>query len=457
MAKDSYFFDQLQCHFGHQFPFSDLGRYLPPPFRELFLARKVFYQAYLKKLLELLKISHTPVSPIKELRPIFHLVEKIDPHYFTESSLSEEIIQCPTLSAPQQSNLLQHLVAFFNVLGDNSLGGSDWKKWQGVFPESHTWELLQWLQDLGERGVASRQGYRAWHRFHFGLLPPENEEPLVWQEICEAWAVAHQQEAIYPDLLSQALAGELAHLGVVGYCGSTPHCPQCPMQNACTWNQSVASTSSEANMEVLIQKQQFQNLSTGRLMAWLLNLEANAAATLEGVLSKKNSLRTLDQKSLFELAQILPEVGHFAEKLKAFLELSKRYNEEKLTPGDSFECSADIFQHFRFRLRDLKQECFILVLLDSKHHYLTDTIVTKGILNQSLVHPREVFGAAIENRAAAIICAHNHPSGNPKASQEDIQITQRLSQVGKLVGIPLLDHVIIGNDRYVSLADEGLL
>lgn len=463
MSKDSYFFDQLAQHFGHQFPFSDLNRYLPPPSApELSLERTVFYETYLKKLLELLKIPHTAGSPRKELRPIFHLIHKIDPRYFTESSLSEEIVRCYPLTPPQQAHLLKHLVVFFNALGSldtfhqKPMTQEGWKPWLGVFPAGHHWELLQMFQDLGERVVASWQGYRAWHRFHHGKLPFKTDEPLPWQEICQAWAEAHHKEAIFPDLLSHAFAGGFAHLGMVGYCGNTPDCLHCPIKSDCRWNQSLSHASNEG-LEVLIQKQQFPHLLTAELVAWIFNLEESDASRLREIFSRESSLRSFDQKSLFELQQMLPAVEHFGEKLKALLELGKRYNEAKLTPGDAFGCSADIFQHFRFRLRDLKQECFILVLLDNKHQYLKETVVTKGILNKSLVHPREVFGAAIENRAAAIVCAHNHPSGDPKASPEDIQITQRLSDVGEIVGIPLLDHVIIGNDRYVSLADEGLL
>jgi len=104
-----------------------------------------------------------------------------------------------------------------------------------------------------------------------------------------------------------------------------------------------------------------------------------------------------------------------------------------------------------------KQEQFIIVLLDNKHRYLAEEDVTKGILNKSLVHPREVFASAIEHRAAALICVHNHPSGDPEPSQEDFRITERLVEVGKLVGIPVLDHVIVGGDNYTSFADNGLL
>ena len=104
-----------------------------------------------------------------------------------------------------------------------------------------------------------------------------------------------------------------------------------------------------------------------------------------------------------------------------------------------------------------KQEQFIIVLLDSKHRYLAEEDVTKGISNKRLVHPREVFASAIEHRAATLICAHNHPSGDSEPSQEDFRVTERLVEVGKLVGISVLDHVIVGGDNYTSFADKCLL
>ena len=103
-----------------------------------------------------------------------------------------------------------------------------------------------------------------------------------------------------------------------------------------------------------------------------------------------------------------------------------------------------------------KQEQFIIVLLDNKHRYLAEEDVTIG-LNKSLVHPQEVFASAIEHRAAALICFHNHPCGDPEPLREDYQITQRMVEVGKLVGIPVLDHVIVGGDNYASFAEKGLL
>ena len=157
----------------------------------------------------------------------------------------------------------------------------------------------------------------------------------------------------------------------------------------------------------------------------------------------------------------MPEWQQQSEKAfretQLLLELCRRHGEERLQPGETFQNSGDLFRHFRHRLRLLKQEIFLIVLLDNKHRYLEDQLITQGLLNRSLVHPREVFAQAVEQRAAALVCLHNHPSGDPQPSSEDHKVTQRLKESGQLLGIPLLDHLVIGEERYVSFADEGWL
>jgi DNA repair protein RadC len=104
-----------------------------------------------------------------------------------------------------------------------------------------------------------------------------------------------------------------------------------------------------------------------------------------------------------------------------------------------------------------KREEFQVVLLDRKNRVMKNLMISHGSLTASVVHPREVFNPAIRESAAAIICVHNHPSGDPQPSQEDRVLTTRLAQAGQLLGIQMLDHIIVGRDTYMSFADEGLL
>ena len=128
-----------------------------------------------------------------------------------------------------------------------------------------------------------------------------------------------------------------------------------------------------------------------------------------------------------------------------------------LSTGTRVSSSADLFKHFHPALRDKKHEIFKVVLLDAKNTVVKEATVSEGSLTLSVVHPREVFAFAVRESAAGVIFLHNHPSGDPTPSLEDRQLTDRLTAAGRLLGIRVLDHLIIGDGRYVSFADEGWL
>lgn len=177
-----------------------------------------------------------------------------------------------------------------------------------------------------------------------------------------------------------------------------------------------------------------------------------AASKLAGA-----SPRALAASSVSEVVEAYHVTPRAAEKLLAALALGLAASEERMERGAPFRGSVEVFRHFHSRLRDLGLEQLHAVLLDGKHRMMGDVLVSQGTLTSSPVHPREVFTQAIRRRAAAIILVHNHPSGDPSPSADDLEITRRLVQVGDLVGIHVLDHVIIGDGAFVSLADRGLL
>ena len=125
--------------------------------------------------------------------------------------------------------------------------------------------------------------------------------------------------------------------------------------------------------------------------------------------------------------------------------------------SEPLRLSADVFRFLERKAARWDREHFLMLALDGKNRVLGFEIVSIGTLTASLVHPREVYKAAILANAAAIVVAHNHPSGDPTPSAEDRAITQRLKQAGELLGITLLDHVILGHEKYYSLADAGEL
>jgi DNA repair protein RadC len=170
-------------------------------------------------------------------------------------------------------------------------------------------------------------------------------------------------------------------------------------------------------------------------------------------------LRALDAASIAELCQMKGIGPAKATTIKAALELGKRLSGE--LPQRKFKVSApqDLVSYFQPRLQHLRKEVFKAILLDTKHQMLKHITVSEGSLSASLVHPREAFLPAIRESAAAVIFLHNHPSGDPTPSAEDRELTQRLAEVGRLVGINVLDHIIIGTGSpgYVSFRDAGWL
>lgn len=142
-----------------------------------------------------------------------------------------------------------------------------------------------------------------------------------------------------------------------------------------------------------------------------------------------------------------------ASQIISAIELSKRYliKQNKKILG-----ASDVYEELN-EYHNKQQEYFLCIYLDGANHLCQTEIISIGTLNQSLVHPREVFAPAVENRCASIIVAHNHPSGVLKPSDSDKKVTQRIKESGKLLGIELLDHVILGKDGYFSFKDENLL
>jgi DNA repair protein RadC len=141
----------------------------------------------------------------------------------------------------------------------------------------------------------------------------------------------------------------------------------------------------------------------------------------------------------------------------AVMEVCRRYATARFPQGKVFSRSADVFAHFHQRLKDRKKECFFILLLDSKNKAIREERISEGTLTSSLVHPREAFAPAIRESAASLILVHNHPSGDPAPSREDEEITHRLVEGGRVLGINVLDHIIIGQGSYYSFADRGRL
>lgn len=421
------------------------------------LNRKKLYSSLLDRVFPLFGVAFTPVSKYAELRPVYEIIDQLNPHYFRSDQIREKLHSIPSLSQSQQSQLCAVIKHFLEEIKRTILNPQEMaslkalQAWCVLMPESDTWGICSWLESEGIWTCSSYSGFCAWSRFTLGELPEAETTPVTWFKHC-AESENAEGAALFANTQASAFSGELSHLGIPGYCGSIPQCEACPLQNDCLWFKKPPSSDS---IEDLIQNQTLERIPLTELLAVLFETPVADLKLLEPYLHSGSALRNMEAK-IRELGKTNTDTS-VPQKINLLLEVCRRYGEERMTPGKLFRHSSDVFQHFHHRLRTLKQEEFIIVLLDNKHRYLNDQVITKGILNRSLVHPREVFGSAIESRAAAIICVHNHPSGDPQPSAEDVKITQRLKEVGSVVGIPVLDHIIIGDQRYTSLSDEGLL
>jgi DNA repair protein RadC len=163
-----------------------------------------------------------------------------------------------------------------------------------------------------------------------------------------------------------------------------------------------------------------------------------------------HGLGKLSELSLAELQKVSGIGPAKAIQIKALFEFNKRHSLARFE-GKAMSCAEDVFKYASSRLPRHDKEHFMVLLLDSKNKIIKDETVSVGTLNSSLVHPREVFKSAIKESANAIILVHNHPSGDPTPSAEDEEITLKLKEVGEIIGIKVLDHVILGKDRWKSI------
>lgn len=175
------------------------------------------------------------------------------------------------------------------------------------------------------------------------------------------------------------------------------------------------------------------------------------------MLKSFGDLRKLSCATFSELCSVKGAGPAKAASILAALTIAGRIKTERLESLERFTSPLQIFNHFHYRFRDRKKEYFLILLLDGKNRIIREEQVSEGSLNQSIVHPREVFKPAVKESAAAVILIHNHPSGDPSPSREDREITRRLKEGGDLLGIRVLDHIIIGDNSYLSFVEQGLL
>jgi DNA repair protein RadC len=170
-----------------------------------------------------------------------------------------------------------------------------------------------------------------------------------------------------------------------------------------------------------------------------------------------SNLRELGSADMAEITAIKGMGMAKAAGVKAAFTLAARFQARKLENLDRFTSPRQVFDYFHHEFRDCRKEYFLVLLLDGKNRIIRRVQVSEGSLNQSIVHPREVFSPAVKESAAAMILVHNHPTGDPAPSQEDIAITRRLKEAGEIMGIRVLDHIIVGDGDFLSFVERGLM
>lgn len=203
-----------------------------------------------------------------------------------------------------------------------------------------------------------------------------------------------------------------------------------------------------------------KSLSNTELLAILINTGRKGSSSIEianEIMFGKHQLKELKCMTIHQLTQIKGIGLHKAVILKAAFELGERMNATHLSEKVKIKSLEDVANLMTSKLKDLEQEHFVALFLDTKNIVIKEHTIFVGTLNSTIIHPREIFAAALRYTSNSLIVVHNHPSGDVTPSSEDIATTIRLKECGDILGISLLDHIIIGNNKFTSLCDEGYI
>jgi DNA repair protein RadC len=313
--------------------------------------------------------------------------------------------------------------------------------------------------------------------FRLGLLEKTGSALDVHLDACRAGAVVAQaikrpinEVNIWVRAFTGALPGTQPPTSL---CRRKPLCGRCPIQQYCQhfrYNQAqgeggpapltVKQWRATDRPRERLMEHGAHALEDTELLAIILRTGSAKCSVMDlsrKLLERFGTLQGIEEASLEEL-QAIHGIGRMkAVELKAVFELGRRQAFCVLQPGDTIESSDDVFHCYRGRYSHAKQEEFILLMLDNKNQVIREEMISRGGLDASIVHPREVFKAAIRASAATVLFIHNHPSGDPTPSHDDHVITQRLEEAASFLQMHVLDHIIIGADSYYSFKEGEIV
>jgi len=263
------------------------------------------------------------------------------------------------------------------------------------------------------------------------------------------------EQAALVDQQLDLLFGHQNPMGLPSLCEPSPLCPSCFLQGGCDYFATKYHQNPQGVLENQLLSGQTQEIDSRQLILYLTGekwqnrplqnhwIEEFSKGNVLGQVPR--SVVSKEDKD-FHLYMLALEVAG-----------GRLYQANHNHAGEMISSAQDIFKHYRYTLGREKHECFYISILDNKHHQVSFQKISQGILDQTLVHPREVFAPALHLQAAAIILIHNHPSGDVAPSSQDLSVTKRLVEAGTLLGIKVLDHVIISESHYFSFAEQTLM
>lgn len=248
-----------------------------------------------------------------------------------------------------------------------------------------------------------------------------------------------------------------------GICGNPPHCSECGVTKFCAAfhaPRSKPDRSASLRAEAVLRGEFGSKVEPKDVLALILGggrVTPESAVVASDLLERYGSLRRLTQTTLGELERFANITPGQAARVAGAAVFARMLADEKRRLGAVVRSGQDFFDLYHERLRDETQESFFIILLDAKNRIMRDDQIAKGTLESVSVSPRDVFSAVIREGAFAVVCIHNHPSGDPTPSPEDELLTERLSDAAQILQIRFLDHVIIGDGAYVSFMEEGIM